>query len=130
MTFEDALKLARRNTYVHDKAWRVAVICTNAQTARTAMIEAKALIEASSLGIEAINHATMTIHLERGAILRFFVVQDSLDVYKLAGFQFTQIMFIAGREPYPASALEYLRALLRSPTVDSDKLLWQEYVTL
>ena len=130
MTFEQALKVARRNTFVYGKDWRVAVIAPASSVLAVAWDEAKALIEASSLGLERANYATRTMELERGAIIRFHTVADSLDMYKLAGHQYTQMLFMASKVPYPAQTTEYLRALLRSPVVPTDNLVWSEYVTL
>jgi hypothetical protein len=93
--------------------------------------EARALIEASSLNLVRATYATRTLELERGAIIRFFTVEDSLDVYKLVGNHFTQIMMLSdGVVPYPAGASRMLETLLKSNIVPPEQLLFQEYVTL
>lgn len=128
MKFEDALKQARRNTFIFGKDWRVAVIADSPAKLAIAWDEAKYQIEASSLKLERANYMTRTMELERGAIIRFFVVEDTMDAYKLSGGEFTQMMFLQGEYHYPT--LEYLKSVHRSASVPTDKLLWQEYVTL
>ena len=131
MKYEAALKQTRRNTFVWEKNWRVAVVARTPNLSAVAWDEAKALIEASSLGLVRANYATRTMELERGALIRFVTLADPLDIYKYSGHMFTQIIVLdPGADMYPAGSLEYMRAMLRSPVVPTESLLFQEYVTL
>jgi len=130
MTFEQALKVLRRNVYLHGKDWRTAIIAPNKNTLGVAWDEAKALITASSLGIERMRWTTRAFELERGAIIRFYLVDSELDQFKLAGQQFTHIIVLNSSTPYPAGAMEYLSSTLRSPVLKGDECRWDEGVVI
>lgn len=128
MKFEQALKAMRRNVFVHSGAWRTAVVCPNAHVLAVAWDEARALLEASSLGVSEARYVTRTITLERGAPLRFFRMEDEMDTYGVAGNLFTHVIILRGE--YPSGVYDRMRAVLRSPTLPQEALIWNDNVEL
>lgn len=128
ISFESALKLARRNTYIWKDNWKVAVVCPTTGVLEHAWELARMITEASSLAVDSVNISRRIITTQHGATIRFFHVQGPLDAYRMGGLLFTQIMLVDYTEPLIEQ--EYLHSLLRSAVVEYDKCLWQPHVLL
>jgi hypothetical protein len=126
MKYEQALKVARHKMHVHRANWQVAVLCPTADARDHAFLLTTVILEASSIDVEHINHATHTIVTTHGATITFHVVAGPLDVYMIAS-TYTHMIVMDG---VPSADFEYLHSLLRSDSVHSDELIFQAAVTL
>lgn len=128
MDITDAFKSFRRNSYVYKSNWRAAVICANSDTFQFAWDIARLTTEASSMTIERAEHVRRVLTFSTGSEMRFFLAQGPLDVYEMAGMCFTHMILVGYNSPPAEEA--YLRSMLRSPDIDSEKLLFQTGVFL
>jgi len=121
MKYETTLKTARHKMHVHRDNWHVAVIVPTAEALDDVFLFTTVILEASSIAVEMVNQSTHTITTAHGATIRFFVVREPLDPYKLHG-RYTHIIIMA---EVPDIHHEYLHTHLGSSTVDSAELLFQ-----
>lgn len=120
-SFPDALKLARRHIHLHGENWRVLVACKNTAQLRLAWGETVRTLHAGSLPVEQANHSTMTVHTGKGGTFRFRVIDNMNDAHRLAGHQYSQVMWL--HEPWDADIKTYVRSLVRSPFIDAEQLV-------
>src|SRR5688572_26400293 len=117
---EIALKATRRGIHVYGAAWRTAIIADPRYARYLLHDEVVPILQASSLGIELIQHATLTVRTEKGGIIRVFGVDDAMDALKLAGLEFTQLIRTHTPPKSTAYCREVICARLRSSVVPQD----------
>lgn len=118
-SFADALKANRRGAYLYGKDWRTLIVAKNYPQAGVIFNEMHSLFDASSLKIDKVCRTHMRVTTEKGNDIDVRVVNTREDMYKLAGLQFTHIIF--AHEPSQEVA-EYLDAMLRSSVVPCEDI--------
>lgn len=124
MRLTDSLKAMRRGIYVHGHLYRTAIIAPGDALLSCALHETKSLLEASSLQIERHNRATMTIQTERGGIIRFFRLADSMDTLAIRGVWYPHVIMLGSESDYRRDVLDIVRAQNRGVEGDASVLHW------
>ncbi len=109
----DALKETRRRVHQHGANWRVLVAVKSHSQVKPAFEEVLRILEASSLSVESSSRSAngTYIQLEKGAMISFAAITDSMDVYALASKVFRHIIWLY--DPAP-KIYDYAITLLRS----------------
>lgn len=123
---ETALRATRRGIHVYGKDWRTLIVADPRYMRYVFHDEVVPVLQASSLAVELIQHATLTVRTEKGGIIRVLGVDDYMDALRLAGHMYTHIIWAHTPTKSTNECRGFINALLRSPTVPHEALRTDE----
>lgn len=126
ISLADALKATRRGIHLYGSAWRTAIIADPRYARYVLHDEVIPILEASSLKVELISHATVSVRTGKGGIIRVFGVDDYMDALKLRGLEFTHIIWAHTPRRSTEQCRTDIALTLRSQVIPKDALRTDE----